>query len=99
MKCRNCKNLGWLEEAPGKSFFGWCSKVLDSPDPDIERECRGFERRTNADRIRAMSDEGLQAFLWEVYRAGEADGYHSSFVPKGFIWDLGWLQSPAEGNG
>ena len=51
---------------------------------------------TNADRLRAMSDEGLQAFLWEVYCAGEADGYHSSFALEGFVWDLDWLRSPAE---
>lgn len=66
MKCRNCKHLSWAEEEPGKMFFGWCHKVLDAPDPDIERLCRGFERRTNADRIRAMDDGSLLDFFVEL---------------------------------
>lgn len=66
MKCRNCKHLSWAGEEPGKMFFGWCHKVLDTPDPDIERWCRGFERRTNADRIRAMSHDNLLNFFVEL---------------------------------
>lgn len=66
MKCRNCKHLSWEEEEPGKMFFSWCHKVLYSPDPDIERWCRGFERRTNADRIRDSSDEQLALFCKEL---------------------------------
>lgn len=46
MKCRNCKNLRWAEEYPGKPFFGWCDAISDSPDMDIERECRCFEPAT-----------------------------------------------------
>ena len=56
MKCRNCKHPRWAEEYPGMLFFGWCDKINDSPDMDIERECRCFEPATNADRIQRMSD-------------------------------------------
>lgn len=47
MKCRNCKNLRWDEEYPGKPFFGWCDAIIDSPDMDIERECEHFRQATN----------------------------------------------------
>ena len=49
VKCKNCNNYR----------NDWCEKVIDSPDPDMERDCRHFWEKTNADRIRAMSDEEL----------------------------------------
>lgn len=51
--CKKCNNL----------VNGWCEKVIDSPDPDMVRDCRHFWEKTNADRIRAMSDEELCEFL------------------------------------
>lgn len=53
MKCKNC------------AYYrnGWCEKVVDSPDQDMERKCRRFQKKTNADRIRAMSDEELAKWL------------------------------------
>jgi hypothetical protein len=47
--CKNCNNLK----------HHWCEAVLDSPDEDMLRDCRHFWQKTNADRIRAMSDEEL----------------------------------------
>ena len=47
--CEKCNNL----------VNDWCEKVIDSPDPDMVRDCRHFLEKTNADRIRAMSDEEL----------------------------------------
>ena len=55
VKCKNCNNLNrnsW-----------WCERVIDSPDPELLRDCEHFWERTNADRIRAMSDEELAEFL------------------------------------
>lgn len=86
MKCRNCKHPRWAEEYPGRPFFGWCDEINDSPDMDIERECRCFEPATNADRIRRMSDEELAKFL--EYEGGGA-------CAEVCGW-LNWLQSPAE---
>ena len=51
--CKKCNNL----------VNGWCEKVIDSPDPDMQRDCHHFCEKTNADRIRAMSDEELANFL------------------------------------
>ena len=103
VKCRNCKHLSWAEEEPGKSFFGWCSKVLDCPDPDIERECRGFEMRTNADRIRAMDDEQLAKFLCELrscaYEGHPCDSCKGeTYCRAGHNGMVDWLRKPAEEN-
>ena len=49
IKCANCKNL----------VNDWCDVKYDSPDPDLVRNCIGFEQVTNGDYIRAMSDEKL----------------------------------------
>lgn len=53
MKCVNCVN--YKDE--------WCEKVIDSPHPDIERDCRHFVSKTNADHIRSMTDEELATYL------------------------------------
>lgn len=39
VKCINCVNLK----------DDWCEKVIDSPYPDLERNCRHFQQKTNAD--------------------------------------------------
>jgi hypothetical protein len=51
--CKRCNNLA----------NQWCEKVTDSPDPDLKRDCQHFREKTNADRIRAMSDEELAAII------------------------------------
>ena len=75
IKCRNC-------------FFyrnEWCEKIVDSPDPEEARDCNYFREMTNADRIRAMTDEELAKLLcctgWRMIEQKEC---------------LEWLQQPAE---
>ena len=75
IKCRNC-------------FFyrnEWCKKIVDSPDPEEAMDCNYFREMTNADRIRAMSDEELAKLLcctgWRMIEQKEC---------------LEWLQMPAE---
>ena len=55
-KCKNCVNLR----------NNWCEKVSDSPYENMERECVHFRHMTNADRIRAMSDEELAEFIKHI---------------------------------
>ena len=55
-KCKNCINLQ----------NHWCDMVTDSPDENAERECCTYERMTNADKIRSMSNEELAEFLCKV---------------------------------
>ena len=73
--CKKCNNL----------VNDWCEKVIDSPDPDMQRDCQYFCEKTNADRIRAMSDEELAKLLccngWRMIEQKEC---------------LEWLQQPAE---
>ena len=73
--CKKCNNL----------VNDWCEKVIDSPDPDMQRDCQYFCEKTNADRIRAMSDEELAKLLccngWRMIEQKEC---------------LEWLQNPAE---
>lgn len=97
MKCRNCKNLRWAEEYPGKPFFGWCDAICDSPDMDIERRCRCFAPTTNADVIRHMSDEELAEHIWGKF--GCPDG--KSNVTCGYVGNckdcwIEWLKHPVE---
>lgn len=93
MKCRNCKHLGWGEEYPGKPFFGWCERVNDSPDMDIERECRCFAPASNADIIRRMSDEELLDFM----RKSVENAYMCKIMrTEPMFLTLDWLQQLAE---
>ena len=72
IKCRSC-------------FFyrnEWCEKIVDSPDPEEARDCNYFREMTNADRIRAMTDEELSEFLIDLANDGNLR-----------IRD--WLQQPA----
>ena len=76
--CKKCNNL----------VNGWCEKVIDSPDPDMQRDCQYFCEKTNADRIRSMSDEELAMLLYEI-------GYDGGW--GALEGTLEWLQQPAEG--
>lgn len=98
--CKKCNNL----------VNGWCEKVIDSPDPDMSRDCRHFWEKTNADRIRAMSDEELAENLYRFCDLEERIGYCKNLpeceklletengIPEkkciGCLLD--WLKQPAE---
>lgn len=85
-KCKNCVNLR----------NNWCEKVSDSPYENMERECVHFRHMTNADRIRATSDEELAEAIISIPmcvgtdddKDCEKDGCKDCF--------LNWLQQPAE---
>ena len=88
IKCRNC-------------FFyrnEWCEKIVDSPDPEEARDCNYFREMTNADRIRAMSDEELAEVLSApclgcVVKNCRLHNYGSGGCTIAF---LKWLQQPAK---
>ena len=71
--CKKCNNL----------VNDWCEKVIDSPDQDMQRDCQYFCEKTNADRIRNMSDEELAEFLIDL-------------ADDGNLRIREWLQQPAE---
>ena len=85
--CKKCNNL----------VNDWCEKVIDSPDPDMQRDCQHFCEKTNAQKIRAMSDEELADMLWKTgrnYRAVCADPVVDYNEHRDHL--IAWLQQPAE---
>ena len=69
--CKKCNNL----------VNDWCENVIDSPDPDMQRDCQHFREKTNANRFRDMSDKEQQSCVrgfWEIEDFAD------------------WLQQPAE---
>ena len=85
--CKKCNNL----------VNDWCEKVIDSPDPDMQRGCQHFCEKTNADLIRSMSDEELADMLWKTgrnYRSVCADPVVDYNEHRDHL--IAWLQQPAE---
>ena len=86
--CKKCKNL----------VNDWCEKVIDSPDQDMQRDCQYFCEKTNADRIRSMTDDELNELFYDIYNAGAEDAvaYEWGQRTNSFEWTMEWLQHPAE---
>ena len=85
--CKKCNNL----------VNGWCEKVIDSPDPDMQRDCQHFREKTNADHIRSMSDEEMA----ETFIKGDCIGCPILYEcdPYGDCKPqiLNWLKQPFRG--
>lgn len=89
VKCKNCNNLR----------NHWCETIIDSPDEEHERDCQYFWQKTNADRIRAMTDEELAKFMceWCNCDIGYCPGVSLCTPSLGKANGLvKWLQQPAE---
>ena len=76
-------------------------QVFD-PNYDGEHGCTDFVPFTNADHIRAMSDDELSAFLCnlrseEVYGNACSHCVAERFCRIGHNGMIDWLQQPAEG--
>ena len=86
--CKKCNNL----------VNDWCEKVIDSPDQDMQRDCQYFCEKTNADRIRSMTDDELNELFHDIYNAGAEDAvaYEWGQRTNSFEWTMEWLQQPAE---
>lgn len=83
----------------GKKDFCESSKQCSSECPHYDGS-GGYYREapmTNADRIRAMSDEELAEFLWDFDLAAVSTVKMGEFGPHMFRYRLKeWLQQPAE---
>ena len=99
MKCKNCKNLTKRIDSDG-ILYDSCEIIVDCPDTERERDCKYYTAATNADRIRAMTDEELAEFMalnTDCYycRAKDNDRCASlATTPCGDIW-LDWLKQEA----
>ena len=92
MTCKQCKNYDECK------FDAACNDAVFDPDVSAEY-CTGAEPITNADRIRAMSDEDFAEYLIQ-YR----DDWGDYGTPNGGFFDtheeakeetVKWLQQPA----
>ena len=63
-----------------------------------EQEGKDTYVPTNADRIRAMSDEELNELFHEIYNAGAEDAvaYEWGQRTNSFEWTMEWLKQSAE---
>jgi predicted RNA-binding protein with PIN domain len=87
VRCKNCGNL----------VNDWCKKVADSPDPDLERDCQHYREKTNADRIRAITDEELaQWLIFEYGRCEWCDENKDCTDADCLACVVGWLRQPAK---
>ena len=87
--CKKCNNI----------VNDWCEKVIDSPDQDMQRDCQYFCEKTNAQKIRAMSDEELAEQLIQ-YRDDWVDycthkGCYAT-QKEAVEAETEWLKQPAE---
>lgn len=53
IQCKKCFNL----------INDWCEKVMDSPHPELTRDCDYYRALTNGDVARRMPDEKFASFL------------------------------------
>ena len=91
-ECCNCKNNIW-----GNDWWNAPSVCLQCRYTDVEGEtvpsnCKPMPM-TNADRIRAMTDEELREFLCSITKCEVC-----RFEAWGGCELLKWLQQPAEGD-
>lgn len=87
MKCKNCKNLTKRIDSDG-ILYDSCEIIVDCPDTERERDCKYYAVATNADRIRAMSDEELAEWIYSI----NIDRYIGVPVKE---W-LNWLRQGAD---
>ena len=103
MKCKNCKNLTKRIDSDG-ILYDSCEIIVDCPDTERERDCKYYTAATNADRIRAMTDEELAKWLERIRLCCSTDlcgrqcpfvevCYSSAEAPKE---TLDWLKEEAE---
>ena len=96
MKNIHCRSCFFYRNA-------WCETIVDSPDPEELRACNYFREMTNADRIRAMTDEELAVFINRIvichHLRNEGNCEKCPIHPakpcdtEGIVE---WLQQPAE---
>ena len=89
--CRLACPYNTLDGCKVKTYGGVCP-LTNAAQPFTEY------KMTNADRIRAMSDEELNELFCEIYDAGVEDAvsYEWGNRKGSFEWTMDWLQQPAE---
>ena len=92
-------SIEWYDHTKNEYFLGYSSYYIGYVFKWLE-EC--FEiveaPKTNADRIRSMTDDELNDLFHEIYDAGVDDSvaYEWGQRTNSFEWTMDWLQKPAE---
>lgn len=60
VQCKRCANL----------HNDWCKLVVDSPDPELVRDCQYYRTLTNYDRIISKTPEELATLISENIDCG-----------------------------
>ena len=93
-------SIEWYDHTKNEYFLGYSSYYIGYVFKWLE-EC--FEiveyNKTNADLVRAMSDDELNDLFHDIYNAGvdDASSYEWGHRKNSFEWTMDWLQQPAEG--
>lgn len=87
MDCDNCKHKTCWEYAEPCSS---CTSMTGTPT--------NWEPQTNADRIRAMSDEELAEWIYQV-QDGDAYQKENYLPPLSKSWWIKWLKKEVTENG
>ena len=86
MICKGCKYDVLKTDSFDGTQFHWCDRYLNSYNNDHAMKCMAYKPKSNADKIRSMTDNELAEFL---------EGRYGNFeVGK----SLEWLKSKAEVN-
>ena len=82
----------------------WNGRCVGTKEVD---PCPGYDKckqykpnyTTNADRIRAMTDDEMNDLFRDIYDSGAYDAvsYGCGYQTNSFEWTMDWLQQPAEG--
>ena len=93
-------SIEWYDQTKNEYVLGYSSYHIGYVFKWLE-EC--FEiveaTKTNADRIRSMTDDELNDLFHDIYNAGvdDASSYEWGHRKNSFEWTMEWLQQPAEG--
>ena len=93
-------SIEWYDPTKNEYFLGYSSYYIDYVFKWLE-ECFEIveDNKTNADRIRSMTDDELNDLFHDIYNAGvdDASSYEWGHRKNSFEWTMDWLQQPAKG--
>ena len=93
-------SIEWYDHTKNEYFLGYSSYYIGYVFKWLE-ECFEIveDNKTNADRIRVMTDDELNDLFHDIYNAGvdDASSYEWGHRKNSYEWTMDWLQQPAEG--
>lgn len=82
IRCKDCSN--YIHE--------WCETKIDSPDPELVRDCSAFKQKTNFDNIITMNIDQLASYLidvgWDCCNCSETERLDDNPLLRGERCDM-----------